>query len=256
LFSLHGDAETADCNSAPHRAGKETDVDSHERQFDKELGDLKKKLIHMAAIAEAMIDRTIGELVNRDEQMAQPVYQYEDDLNRLQIEIDELALTLLATHQPVAGDLRLIMAASRINGELERIGDLAVNITENVHVLVQQPELKPLIDIPRMADLARKMVRDSLDAFVRGDVLLAQSVIMTDDQVDALKDQVLRELLTYMMSDPKTIERALALILISRHIERIADHATNMAEDVIYLVQGRDVRHPKTARTKPADTEE
>jgi phosphate transport system protein len=176
---------------------------------------------------------------------------YEDELNRLQIEIDELGMLLLATQQPVAADLRFIIAATKINSELERIGDLVINITENVHVLLQQPELKPLIDIPRMADLARKMVRDSLDAFVRGDVLLAQAVIMMDDQVDALKEQVLRELLTYMMADPRSIERAMALILISRHLERIGDHATNIAEDVIYMVQGRDVRHPRTPRQRP-----
>jgi len=226
-------------------------VNSHERKFDQELAELKKRLIRMAATAEAMIDKTIRELVDRDEQAAEPIGMYEDELNRLQIEIDELGMLLLATQQPVAADLRFIIAATKINSELERIGDLVVNITENVHVLLQQPELKPLIDIPRMADLARKMVRDSLDAFVRGDVLLAQAVIMMDDQVDALKEQVLRELLTYMMADPRSIERAMALILISRHLERIGDHATNIAEDVIYMVQGRDVRHPRTPRDRP-----
>ena len=161
-------------------------MDSRQRQFDKELGELKNKLIHMAAIAEAMIDRAITELVNRDQDVAEPVGDYEQDLNRLQIEIDEMVQDLVATHQPVAGDLRLLLAASKINSDLERIGDLVVNITENVRVLLGQPELKPLIDIPRMALLARQMVRESLDAFVEGDALLAQSVIMTDDQVDAL----------------------------------------------------------------------
>ena len=164
----------------------------------------------------------------------------------IEIEIDEKAVTLLATHQPVAGDLRLILMASRISGELERIGDLVINITENVATLVSQPQLKPLIDIPRMAEVASKMVHESLDSFLRSDVLLAQAVIMTDDRVDDLKEQILRELLTYMAADPKSIERAMALILISRHLERIADHATNIAEDVIFLIQGRDVRHPKT----------
>jgi phosphate transport system protein len=224
-----------------------------QRQFDKQLEELKRKLVRMAALAETMIDKTISELVSRDERLAEKVPQYEEELNRLQIEIDDAALTLLATQQPVATDLRFIVAATKINGELERIGDLVINITENVHVLAQQPELKPLIDIPRMADLARKMVRDSIDAFLRGDALLAQSVIMTDDQVDDLKDQVLRELLTYMMADPKAIERAIALILISRHLERIGDHATNIAEDVIYMTQGRDVRHPRTPKERPPD---
>jgi len=228
-------------------------MDAHERQFDKELHDLKKKLLHMAALAEEMVERAITELTNRDEGPTHDVLKAEEEVNRLQIEIDEEVVRLLATRQPVATDLRLILAAAKINSELERIGDLVVNITENVHVLVQQPPLKPLLDIPRMEDIARRMVRQALDAFVKGDVLLAQAVIMTDDQIDALKDQVLRELLTYMMSDPHTIERALALILVARHLERIADHATNIAQDVIYHIQGRDVRHPKTPRATPPE---
>jgi phosphate transport system protein len=224
-------------------------MDTHERPFDRELADLKKRLLTMAATAESMIDQAISELVHRDESLAEAIPQHEQDLNRLQIEIDEDVLRLLATRQPVAADLRFLLAASRINSEIERIGDLVINITENVHTLAQDAPLKPLIDIPRMAELARKMVRECLDAFVRADAALAQSVILSDDRVDALKDQILRELLTYMMADPRTIERALALILIARHLERIADHATNIAQDVIYLIQGRDVRHPRTNRT-------
>jgi phosphate transport system protein len=220
----------------------------HQRLFDKELDELKKKLIHMAAIAETMIDHAIGELVKRDEAVAENVPQLEQDINRLQIEIDEMVQALIATHQPVAVDLRFLLAATKINSELERIGDLVINITDNAPTIVRQPELKPLIDIPRMADLARQMVRDSLHAFVRGDALMAQKVIASDDQVDGLKDQIFRELLTYMLADHKAIERALALILIARHLERIADHATNIAEDVIYVAQGRDVRHPRTPR--------
>jgi phosphate transport system protein len=226
-------------------------MDKHERQFDKELADLKRRLLAMAAVAEAMIDLEITALVQRNEGPSDAVPGHEEELNRLQIEIDEEVLRLLATRQPVAADLRFILVASRINTELERIGDLVINVSENVHILAAQEPLKPLIDIPRMADLARQMVRQSLDAFVRGDPLLAQTVILTDDQVDALKEQVLRELLTYMMADPRAIERALALILIARHLERIADHATNIAEDVIYLIEARDVRHPKTPREKP-----
>jgi len=228
-------------------------VDTHERHFDRELANLKKKLLSMAAIAESMIDQAISELVTRDESVAEPIAQSEQQLNRLQVEIDEDVVKLLATRQPVAVDLRFILAATRINSELERIGDLVINITENVHILAQDAPLKPLIDIPRMAETARKMVRESLDAFVNSDAALAQSVIMTDDEVDALKDQVLRELLTYMMADPRTIERALALILIARHLERIADHATNIAQDVIYLIQGRDVRHPRTPKERPPE---
>jgi phosphate transport system protein len=199
----------------------------------------------MAGIAETMIDQAIRELVERNEAVSDAIPGFEEQLNRLQIDIDADAMMLLATQQPVAVDLRFIFAASKINSELERIGDLVVNITENAHTLLQEPPLKPLIDIPRMAELARKMVRESLNALVNEDVLLAQSVITTDDQVDALKEQIIRELVTFMAADARTIERALALILIARHLERIADHATNIAQDVIYLIQGRDVRHPR-----------
>ncbi len=223
-------------------------MEPHERQFDRELGELKNRLIHMAAVAEAMIDQAVKALVDRDEQAAAEVAREEEELNRLQIDIDEQALELLATRQPVAADLRFILAATKINSDLERIGDLVINIIENVHILVGQPPLKPLIDIPRMAELARRMVLDSIRAFVGGDFLLAQSVRTVDDQLDALKGQVLRELLTYMIADPKAIERALALILIARHLERIGDHATNIAEDVIYMTQGKDVRHPGIPR--------
>lgn len=226
-------------------------METHERPFDKELTELKKRLLKMAAIAENMIDQAVSELVTRDEQAAAAVPAGEEEVNRLQMEIDDTVVRLLATRQPVASDLRLLLAATRITSELERIGDLAVNITQNVRTLIEQPPLKRLIDIPLMAETARSMVRESLDALVKGDVGLAQAVILTDDKVDALKDQVLRELLTYMLCDPRTIERALALILVSRHLERIADHATNIAEDVIYLIQGRDVRHPRTPRDQP-----
>ncbi len=223
-------------------------MDSQKRQLDKELEALKTKLLHMAAVAENMIDLVIKELFERDERIGAAIPDNEEELNRLQIEIDEQALTILATHQPVATDLRFIVAATKINSDLERVGDLVVNITENVHVLAQQPPLKPLLDIPRMSELARKMLRDSLQAFVNGDVGLARTVILTDDEVDGLKAQILRELLTYMIADPRAIERALALVLIARHLERIGDHATNIAEDVIYMIQARDVRHPKTPR--------
>lgn len=219
-------------------------MDTHHRTFDDSLENLKKRLLHMAGVAEAMIDKAIAELVQREEGLAGDVPALEEEVNHLQIEIDEAAFGLMATQQPVAADLRFLVAATKINSELERIGDLVINVTQNVQVLLAQPQLKPLIDIPRMADLARKMVRESIDAFLRRDPELAQTVIMTDDQVDILKDQLFRELLTYMMSDPSTIERALALILISRHLERMADHATNIAQDVIYMIQGRDVRHP------------
>ena len=230
-------------------------MDTHQRQFDKELDALKQRLLRMAGLAETMIDQAIQELLSRDEILASAIPKEEDEVNRLQIEIDEQVLTLLATRQPVATDLRFIVAATRINSELERIGDLVVNITENAAVLVKQPSLKPLIDIPRMATLARDMLRNSLNSFINGDAELARQVTLKDDEVDALKNQVLRELLTYMIADPRAIERALNLILISRHLERIADHATNIAEDVIYMIKARDVRHPKTPRTEPTEKE-
>jgi phosphate transport system protein len=164
-------------------------------------------------------------------------------VNDLQIEIDDRCLKLLALQQPMATDLRLITAAMKINSDLERIGDQAVNIAENAARVLAHPPLKPLLDLPRMAEIAERMTRDSLDAFVRRDPDLARDILARDDEVDQLKDQVFRVLLTYMMADPATIERALGLILVSRNLERIADHATNIAEDVIFLVEAKDVRH-------------
>ncbi len=175
--------------------------------------------------------------------MIQEVNRDEEKVNLLEIEIDELCLKLLALKHPMATDLRFITSAMKIKSELERIGDMAVNITQCVAVLIRKPQLKPYIDIPRMADLAQKMVKDSLDSFIKQDVNLARLVLARDDEIDGLKDQIFRELLTFMMSDPSTIPRALQLVLVSRHLERIGDHATNIAEDVIYLVQGKDIRH-------------
>ena len=214
-----------------------------QRHFDEELSTLKEKLLTMASLVESMIFKAVKSLTEREEPLIQDVNKDEEKVNLLEIEIDDHCLKLLALQQPMATDLRFITSAMRINSELERIGDLAVNITQCVEVLIKQPQLKPYIDLPRMADLTQKMVKDSLDAFIKNDADLARSVLHSDDQVDALKDQIFRELLTFMMSDHSTISRALELILVSRHLERIADHATNIAEDVIYLVQGKDIRH-------------
>jgi len=213
------------------------------KHFDEELNLLKEKLLSMASLAESMIYKAVKSLSERDETLFEVVNQGEKMVNYLQIEIDELCLKLLALKQPMATDLRFITSAMKINSELERIGDLAVNIIQRAEVLIKQPQLKPLIDIPRMAELTQKMVKDSLDAFIKRDVNLARSILTRDDEVDGLKDQVFRELLTFMLSDQSTIPRALELILVSRHLERIGDHATNIAEDVIYLVQGKDIRH-------------
>jgi phosphate transport system protein len=213
-----------------------------ERHFEKELQALRERLLVMGGLAETMIHLGIRALVERDESLAQTVLAHEEEMDLLCIEIDDRCFTLLALRQPMASDLRFLVAAIKINSDLERIADQAVSIALRATALIREPELKPLIDIPRMARLAQEMVRQSLDAFVRRDPELARRVIDGDDAVDSLRDQVFRELLTYMMGDPATIPRALALILVSRNLERIADHATNIAEDVIYIVRGEDVR--------------
>jgi len=204
---------------------------------------LKSQLLTMGGLVENRIHRAVDSLIHRKEHEAQKVIDSDVEINDLQIEIDERCLKILATQTPVAVDLRFIAAAMKINSDLERMGDQAVNIAENTLKCLDKPPLKPFIDLPRMAALAQEMTRDSLDAFVRRDAELARDVLRRDDEVDDLKDQVFRELLTYMMADPGTIERALSLILISRNLERVADHATNIAEDVIFLVEAKDVRH-------------
>jgi phosphate transport system protein len=211
--------------------------------FEVELQTLKNRLLTMGALVEERAHQAVKALINRSQESAEQIIASDKEVNDLQIDIDDRCLKLLATQTPLASDLRLITSAMKINADLERIGDQAVNIAENVLKLLPQPPLKPLIDIPRMAEIAQQMTRDALDSFVKRDVALARDVLRRDDEVDNLKDQVFRELLTYMMADPGTIQRALALILISRNLERIADHATNIAEDVIFLVEAKDVRH-------------
>jgi phosphate transport system protein len=211
--------------------------------FEAELQTLKNRLLTMGGLVEERAHQAVKALVNRSQEQAEHIIVSDKEVNDLQIDIDDRCLKLLATQTPLASDLRLITSAMKINSDLERIGDQAVNIAENVLKLLPQPPLKPLIDIPRMAEIAQQMTRDALDSFVKRDVALAREVLRRDDEVDSLKDQVFRELLTYMMADPGTIQRALALILISRNLERIADHATNIAEDVIFLVEAKDVRH-------------
>jgi phosphate transport system protein len=213
------------------------------RHFEDQLEELKGRLVAMGTDAESMIERAVKSLLERDTTRLADVYKTETEVNLLHIEVDERVINLIALHHPVAADLRLVVMCSKIGGELERIGDQAVNICQNTTELLRYPPLKPLIDIPLMAEIARRMLRESLDAFVRQDAALAQKVLDTDDEVDAFKNQIFRELLTYMMADPGTIPRALALILISRNLERVGDHATNIAEEVIYSAQGRDVRH-------------
>ena len=214
-----------------------------ERLFDEELKNLKENLVRMATLVEESIGLSIEGLKDQKEELARDVLKREDNLNVLDVEIDDTCLRLLALRQPMAGDLRFITSAMKIGTELERMGDLAVNIAERTLELLKAPLLKPLIDIPRMAALAQAMVRDSINAFINRDEELAYDVCARDDEIDSLNDQIFRELLTYMMGDPATIKRAAELILVGRYLERIADHATNICEDVIYLVKGKTIRH-------------
>jgi phosphate transport system protein len=224
------------------RAGDKP-VDKIVRHFQEELEQLKRRLLEMGGLAEEEVRIAIKGLVERDQSLIDEAITGDEPVNAMHIEVDSRCFTLLALYQPMAADLRAIVAAVKINTDLERVGDLAVNIAEAAERCIRLPPVKKLIDIPRMASLAQTMLRDALDAFVRRDTLLAQRVLDEDDKLDALKTQIFRELLTYMLQDPSTIEAALDLILISRHLERIGDHATNIAEDVIFIVSARDVRH-------------
>ena len=224
---------------------RESDQRRHfeRHHFEEEMQALKNRLLNMGALVEERVHDATHALIDRRLDTAERIIASDQDVNDLQIEIDDRCLRLLALQQPMASDLRLITAAMKINADLERIGDQAVNIAEQAVRVLAHPPLKPIIDLPRMAEIAERMTRESLDAFVRKDAKLARAILARDDEVDQLKDQVFRVLLTYMMADPGTIERALGLILVSRHLERIADHATNIAEDVIFVVEAKDVRH-------------
>lgn len=213
------------------------------RHFDEELEALKERLLAMGGLAEERVREAVRGLTAREPDRLERVAKGDEPVNELHIEIDARCFRLLALHQPMAVDLRFIVAAVKINTDLERVGDLAVNIAEAGLRYLRHPPVKPLIDIPRMGEIAQRMLRDALDAFVRRDVALARAVLAEDDTLDGLKTQIFRELLTYMLQDASTIEGALDLILISRHLERIGDHATNVAEDVIFMVEARDVRH-------------
>lgn len=219
-------------------------TERHQRHFQDELELLKGRLLEMGGLAEERVRVAMRAVVERDTGLVEDVIGGDAAINALHIEIDDRCFKLLALHQPMAVDLRSIVAAVKINTDLERVGDLAVNIAEAVRRYLRHPPVKELIDIPRMAEIAQGMLRDALDAYVRRDTALAQAVLEADDALDSLKTQVFRELLTYMLSDPHTIEPSLDLILISRHLERIGDHATNIAEDVIFMVSAKDVRHP------------
>lgn len=211
--------------------------------YEAELKELHLKLLEMAGFVEKQIANAMVALIERDEQLARLTSERDHVVNRLDVEIDEQSTRLLALHQPAARDLRLITTALKITTDLERIGDLAVNMCERVRELNAEPQLKPYIDIPRMAEVAQKMLRESIDAFVREDVDLALQVCREDDEIDDLNSQLFRELLTYMAEEPQTVTRAIRLLFIAKYLERIADHATNIAEMVVYMVKGKSIRH-------------
>jgi phosphate transport system protein len=221
-----------------------------QRHFDDQIQELLLKLVRMGRVAESMIQVALRILIERNEALTEQVKSKEEEVNELQMEIDDRAVKLTALQQPVGSDVRFLFMASRIASELERIGDQAVNICENAHHVLKAPPLKPLVDLPRMGEIAEFMVRNSIEALVARDCNLADQVLNDEKEVDAFRNQIFRVLLTYMMADPGTIERALALILIARNLERVGDHATNIAEEVIYLVEGREVRHRRENKNR------
>lgn len=215
------------------------------KTFDLELKELKERLLHEGGLVEKAIDNAIKALIDRDSELAKKVIEKDELINDMDIEIDEFCLKLLALRQPAARDLRFITTAIKINYDLERIGDMAVNVCERVLEINEEPRLKPYIDLPKMAQTVRTMLTESLDAFVREDVSLAMKVTKDDEHVDQLTEQIFRELLTYMMQDLRTISRATRLLFISKYLERMADHAVNIAELVIFMVEGKIIRHLK-----------
>lgn len=219
------------------------------RHFEEELDGLRKHLLEMSGLVESAIYRSVHALVEKDESLAHLVFKNEARINQMEIEIDEMSVRLLALEQPVAADLRLITSAIKINNDLERMGDLAYNIAERAVCLMHEPTVTALIDIPYMANLVESMVRKCLDSFVKKDAELARNVLISDDAVDDLRTGIYKELIRYMEENPDRIHQGLDLIFVARNLERIADHATNIAEDVLFLVDGVDVRHHAEART-------
>ena len=217
-----------------------------DKKYDDELKKLREDILYMGGLVEDQIQKSIKSLVERDTDLANIVIERDHEVNRLDVDIDDLCIRLLALHQPAARDLRFITTGLKITTDLERIGDMAVNICERALELNEEPQLKPYIDIPRMARISERMIRESLDAFVREDTDLALKVCKDDDQVDQLNAQIFREVITFMIDDPHTINRAMKISSISKYLERIADHATNIAEIVIFMVKGKTIRHLKT----------
>jgi phosphate transport system protein len=212
--------------------------------LDQKLTELKERLFSMAAIAEEMVTNSIKALVTRDEALARQVIEVDEDrVNHLEIEIEEAAINLIALQQPEASNLRTIVMVIKVNNDLERLGDHAVNIAEAALYLIPRPPVKMLIDLPRMSELATRMLKDALDAFTHDDAVQARAVCARDSEVDSLKDRIVRELVTCMTSDAATIDRSLKLMMAALNLERIADHATNIAEDVVYMATGDVIKH-------------
>jgi phosphate transport system protein len=214
-----------------------------DRQYEEELRELRSFILEMGGLVEKQIADAVRALTTKDRALAEATIPKDHAVNRLDVEIDELCIRILALRQPAARDLRFITTALKITTDLERIGDRAVSICERTLELLDEPELKPYIDLPRMADISLTMLRRSLDAFVREDTGLALEVCREDDEVDKLNSQIFRELLSFMIEDPTTITRAMRILFVSKYLERIADHATNIAEMVIYMVKGKSIRH-------------
>ncbi|OLB02997.1 MAG: phosphate signaling complex protein PhoU [Nitrospirae bacterium] len=214
-----------------------------DRHFDEELKELKAKILSMGSMVESQIQGALRALTERDSALARRVIENDHGVNALDVEVDENCLRLLALHQPAARDLRFITTAMKISTELERMSDLAENIAERAIELNEEPQLKPYIDLPRMGNWTLRMVKESLDSFVNQDAVLARKVCTDDDFVDDLTEQLFRELMSFMIENPQTISRAIRLTFIGKYIERIADHATNVAELVVYLVEGKIIRH-------------
>ena len=211
--------------------------------FDEELMRLNEKLLKMGGMVEDAIKDSVRSLIDRDNELARLVIDRDHQINALDVQIDEDSIRLIALRQPKAGDLRFITTAMKITTDIERMGDLGVNIAERALELNEEPLLKPYIDIPRMRELAQGMIRDALDAFVRRDKKLAMDVIMRDDEVDELKHDVLQELAFFMVQDPTTVSRAMKISFVAQYLERFADHATNIAEMVVFMVRGKSIRH-------------
>ncbi len=213
------------------------------KHYERELREVKKNLIYLGALVEKVIQDAMTSLLERNSDLAHEVIAGDDQINKLDVEIEEKCIRLLALRQPAARDLRFITTAIKINGHLERIGDMAVNIAQRALILNKEPQLKPYIDLPRMADITRKMIKESLDALINEDCDLANKVKGDDEMVDNLNEQIFRELLTFMIEDPRTIHRAILVTHVSKSLERISDHAESIADMVIYMVTGKSVRH-------------